>query len=76
MSKRVVHLPDDLHELLTSLAYQAGRTPDEVILTAIREHLEDMQDVQAADQVLEAIARGESKTYSLDEVVRQLGLDD
>ena len=76
MTKHTLQLPDDLYALLTSMASEAGQTPDEMILAAIKEHLEDIEDVRAADRVLEARARGESKTYSLDEVSRQLGLED
>ena len=76
MTKHTIQLPDDLYELLTSLASQAGQTPDEMIVAAIKEHLEDIEDIRAAERVLEARARGESQTYSLDEVSRRLGLDD
>jgi len=47
-----------------------------LIVAAIKEHLEDIEDIQAAERVLEARARGESTTYSINEVRRKLGLDD
>ena len=76
MTKHTLQLPDDLCELLTTLASQAGKTPDQLIVAAIKEHLEDIEDIQAAERVLEARARGESTTYSINEVRRKLGLDD
>lgn len=76
MTKHTLQLPDDLYNVLISLASQAGKTPDEMILAAIKEHLEDIEDIQAAERVLEARERGDSETYSLEEVRRKLGLDD
>ena len=76
MTKHTLQLPDDLYELLTTLASQAGKTPDQLIVAAIKEHLEDIEDIQAAERVLEARARRESTTYSINEVRRKLGLDD
>ncbi|HTO32333.1 MAG TPA: DUF6290 family protein [Pararhizobium sp.] len=43
---------------------------------AIEEHLEDLEDIYLAEQVLEKLARGETRTYTLEEVERKLGLDD
>lgn len=76
MTKHTLQLPDDLYETLISLASDAGKTPNEMIVAAIKEHLEDLEDIQAAERVLEARASGADKTYSLDEVSRQLSLDD
>ena len=76
MTKHTLQLPDDLYNVLISLASQAGKTPDEMILAAIKEHLEDIEDIQAAERVLEARARGDNETYSLEEVRHKLGLDD
>ena len=39
-------------------------------------HMEDLEDVKRADEVLERIRKGEEKTYSSEEVRAQLGLDD
>jgi len=76
MTKHTLQLPDDLYALLTSMASEAGKTPDEMILAAIKEHLEDIEDVRAAEKVLEARSKGDSRTYSMDEVSRLIGLDD
>ena len=76
MTKHTLQLPDDLYALLTTMASEVGKTPDEMILAAITQHLEDLEDLRAAEKVLEARADGKSRTYSLDEVDRQLGLDD
>lgn len=76
MTRHTLQLPDDLYALLTNMASEVGQTPDEMILAAIKERLEDLEDMRAAENVLEARANGESKTYSLAEVSRQLGLGD
>ena len=38
-------------------------------------HMEDLEDVKRADEVLERIRKGEEKTYSSEEVRARLGLD-
>jgi RHH-type rel operon transcriptional repressor/antitoxin RelB len=76
MTKHTVHLPDGLYEHLATLATQSGKTADEVIVAAILEHLEDLEDIRRAEEVLDARAEGDTQTYSLDEVSRKFGLDD
>jgi RHH-type rel operon transcriptional repressor/antitoxin RelB len=44
------------------------------MIEAIREHLDDLEDVYIAEKRLIEIRAGRSKTYSLEEVERSLGL--
>lgn len=76
MTRHTVQLPDELYERLTNFALEAGKSPDDLIVKAIEELIEDFEDVRLADQVLGARASGQSSTYSLDIVSRKLGLDD
>lgn len=42
---------------------------------AILEYIEDLEDVARAEEIMSKIESGESKTYTLEEVERRLGLD-
>lgn len=71
-----VRLPEDVFERLQALAARTGRTATYYIREAIEEHLEDLEDTYLAEQSLEQLRRGEERTYTLDEVERDLGLAD
>ncbi|CAN7463496.1 DUF6290 family protein [Rhizobium sp. LjRoot98] len=71
-----IRLPDETYERLQALAARTGRTATFYIRQAIEEHLEDLEDIYMAEQVLGKLARGETRTYTLEEVERKLGLDD
>jgi RHH-type rel operon transcriptional repressor/antitoxin RelB len=71
-----IRLPDETYERLQALAARTGRTATFYIRQAIEKHLEDLEDIYMAEQVLEKLARGETRTYTLEEVERKLGLDD
>ena len=76
MSKQTaVRLEDETYSRLQTLATQTGRTATYYIREAIETHLEDLEDIYLAEQTLEAVRRGKQKTYSLDEVERELGLE-
>ncbi len=77
MSKQTaVRLEDDTYSRLQALATQTGRTATYYIREAIETHLEDLEDIYLAEKTLEAVRRGEQKTYTLDEVERDLDLAD
>jgi RHH-type rel operon transcriptional repressor/antitoxin RelB len=77
MNKRVtLEMPEEMHRLLLKYAAEAGTEPDAYLLEMIEEQLEDAYFLRQAQEVLEARARGESCTYSLDEVKRELCLED
>ena len=69
-------LSDEVFGRLTALAAKAGRSTESCIEQAIAGHLEDQDDIESAEKALESRKRGESRTYSLDEVGRELGQDD
>lgn len=71
-----VRIPEDVFERLQALAARTGRTATYYIREAIVEHLEDLEDTYLAEQSLEQLRRGEERTYTLDEVERDLGLAD
>ena len=71
-----VRLPDDVAKRLNQLAARTGRSTSFFINEAILEHLDDLEDVYLAEKRLEDIRAGRSKTYTLEEVERDLGLAD
>lgn len=71
-----LRLPPDLSERLSSLAAQTGRSKTFYMLEAIKQHLGDLEDLYLAEQRLLDVRAGSSKTRSLDDVERHLGLAD
>jgi RHH-type rel operon transcriptional repressor/antitoxin RelB len=71
-----VSLSDQIFDRLLALAARTGRTLESHVEEAVEEHLQDLEDIDLAERVLHRRARGESRTYSLEEVGRELGLDD
>ena len=76
MSAVSIRLPDDVSVRLQHLAQLTGRSKTFYMIEAIREHLDDLEDLYIAEQRLVEILAGRSKTYSLEEVERSLGLAD
>lgn len=76
MSAVSIRLPDDVSTRLQDLAQLTGRSKTFYMIEAIREHLDDLEDLYIAENRLIEIQAGRSKTYSLEEVERSLGLAD
>ena len=76
MSAVSVRLPDDVSARLHDLAQLTGRSKTFYIIEAIREHLDDLEDLFIAEKRLIEIRAGRSKTHTLEEVERKLGLAD
>lgn len=71
-----IRLPVDVENRLKTLAAQTGRTKSFYITEAICEYIDDLEDLYLAEQRLIEVRAGRSKTYSLEEVERSLGLAD
>jgi RHH-type rel operon transcriptional repressor/antitoxin RelB len=71
-----IRLPSDVETRLQNLATLTGRSKTFYVTEAILEHLDDLEDLYLAEQRLLDNRAGKSKTYSLDEVERELGLAD
>lgn len=69
-----LRLPDDVSKRLDRLAKRTGRSKTFYMIEAIREHLDDLEDLYVAEQRLIALRGGRSRTYTLEEVERDLGL--
>jgi RHH-type rel operon transcriptional repressor/antitoxin RelB len=71
-----IRLPQSIEKRLEKLAERTGRTKTYYAREAILEHLEDLEDIYLAEKRLEDLRAGRSRTYTLDEVTKNLGLDD
>ncbi|SPF45917.1 Anti-toxin-like protein [Syntrophobacter sp. SbD1] len=71
-----IRLPAEIESRLEALAKATGRTKTFYAREAIVEYIEDLEDIYLAEKVVERIRRGEERTYTLDEVERELGLAD
>lgn len=71
-----IQLPEEAYERLKSLAEAKGQSPTDFMSEAILEYIEDLEDVNRAEAILKEVKAGRMKTYTLEEVSRELGLDD
>ena len=71
-----VRLPDETYNRLKSLARRTGRTATFYIREAVEEHLEDLEDLYAAEQASIEHRKSGSRTLGLDELDAELGLED
>lgn len=71
-----IRLPAEVETRLEALAQATGRTKTFYAREAILEHLDDLEDLYLAEQRLIDIRAGHSRTYTLEEVERDLGLAD
>ena len=76
MASVSLRLPDEVSQRLEHLAELTGRSKTYYMLEAIREHIDDMEDLYLAEQCLIDFQSGRSKTHTLEEVERSLGLAD
>lgn len=71
-----IRLPEDIEARLEILAKRTGRSKTFYAREAILEHLEDLEDLYLAEQVVQRIHKGEERTSTLEEVETRLGLAD
>jgi RHH-type rel operon transcriptional repressor/antitoxin RelB len=71
-----IRLPAEVESRLDALAKATGRTKTYYAREAILEHLDDLEDVYLAEQPLIDLRSGKTKPVSLDDVIKQHGLED
>ena len=69
-------LPEDLSQRLDKLAERTGRSKTFYVVEAIQEHLEEIEDIYIAEKRLIDLRAARSRSYTLEEVERELGLAD
>jgi RHH-type rel operon transcriptional repressor/antitoxin RelB len=76
MKQMAVRLPDEIYDRLKSLADKTGRSATYYLREALQEYMDDLEDIYLAEKRLEDIRAGKSRTYTLEEVEQELGLED
>ena len=75
MKPVALRLPDEVAQRLQRLADRTGRSKTFYMIEAIREHLEDLEDLYLAEQRLIEIQAGRSQSVPLEEVMASYGLE-
>jgi RHH-type rel operon transcriptional repressor/antitoxin RelB len=76
MATLSIRLPEDLQVRLRAVSEHSGQSESETVLEAIQQRIEDMEDIRVAEERLAELRAGRSRTYTLEEVERELGLAD
>lgn len=70
-----LRLPDDIQNRLQRLAQLTGRSKSSYMIEAIREHLDDLEDLYLAEQRLTDIRSGKTQTIPMEDVMKRYGLE-
>ncbi len=70
-----IRLPQSIEKRLEKLARRTGRTKTFYVREAILEHLDDLEDLYAAERVLQRIRSGEEQTIPLEDALKRHGLE-
>ena len=70
-----IRLPESTEERLSRLAKEKGRTKSFYVKEALKNYLEDLEDIYLSDKVVDRIRKGEEDVISSEEMGKILGLD-
>ena len=76
MSAVSLRLPDDVSQRLQRLAQLTGRSKTFYMIEAIRDHLDDLEDLYLAEQRLADIQSGQTQTIALEELMKLHDVED
>jgi len=65
---------DDLNARLERLAKLTGRSKTFYVRTAVTAHIDDLEDIYLADQVMERLENNVESLHSLEDIEQELGL--
>lgn len=71
-----LRLPEDITKRLAALARSTGRSKTFYMIEAIREHLDDLEDLYLAEKRLIEIRDGKAATIPLGEIMKRHGVED
>ncbi len=71
-----VRLSEDTEQRLNKLAKETHRPKSFYVREAIERSLNEIEDIYLAQIRIESLRAGQSKTYTLEEVEKELGLAD
>ena len=71
-----LRLPEDISDRLAALARRTGRSKTYYMIEAIREHLDDLEDLYLAESRLIEIREGKAGTIPLADVMKRHGMAD
>ena len=74
MAQFLLELPQELRERIETRSGAAKQKPERLMLMAIEQYLEDLEDAEDAVRISEEVRSGRMETYSLEEVKERLGL--
>jgi RHH-type rel operon transcriptional repressor/antitoxin RelB len=75
MTSVSLRLPDDLSARLGHLAEVTGRSKTFYMIEAIKEHIEDLEDLYLAEQRLIDIRAGKTQTISLADMMSRYDVE-
>lgn len=70
-----LHLPADIEKRLDELARKTGRSKSDHVRDAIIDHLDDLEDLQLAEERLRELREGSSRTIPMAELMKAHGLE-
>ena len=70
-----LRLPEDVSNRLENLAEITGRSKTFYMIEAIREHLDNLEDLYLSEQRLIANRAGKSQSIALEDVMKRYGLE-
>lgn len=71
-----LRLPTELVERISHLAETTGRSRTYYMQEAIKQHIDDLEDLYLAEQALVDVRVGKSETISLETLIEEYGLED
>lgn len=71
-----IRLNDDLDARLERIARLTGRTKSFYVKQALEDQIQDLEDLYLARRVAKRVADGRERVIPLEELERELGVDD
>ena len=71
-----IELDEQIEQRLEELVKMTGRAKIYFLREAILRGIEDVEDYYHAEAAMERLRKGEERTYTVEEVSKELGLDD